>query len=251
MIIQFDSNSEFLNLIEKHFSSSENCFDYLSEITQHDKYFFRGEAKYFERSCPGTVRISELHFQESSLLMGLTGHFEDWCEEGGLELDKGQMFLQHYGLPTDLLDITTSLRIALYFAYKDYLNDTGYIAILNQKKAYENFEIFNLSEYKFLKGIQLKRPKLQEAYAIRHKAGNAYDLKQKHLIDDGVIRWFSFTKCENDQKLFSDLSHILDNTSDESILFLADYITNFCISTWQPLDLRIEVCNRLLKKIFE
>jgi len=129
--------------------------------------------------------------------------------------------------------------------------EKGYVAVIDKKKANTEFDIFNLSNYNFLKGIQLQRPKLQKAYAIRHNAGSQYDLKQGNLIANGIIKWFSFEKKEMDKSLFSELPDLLDNKSDESLLHLSAYISDFCLSTWQHIDLRIEVCRRLIANIYK
>ena len=70
--------------------------------------------------------------------------FVEWLTEEAQihESEHAEMFLQHYGLPTDLIDFSSSLRIAVYFACKDKPAHIGRIGVIDRKIADERIGCF-------------------------------------------------------------------------------------------------------------
>lgn len=116
-------------LLTNHFVFT---FPYIgSTITQQrNKYFYRGENAYFGSSRPGIYRqpttmspqdtelITKLKYNEAGLFLDNFDAIRLWNK-----CDINYMALwQHYGLKTNLIDITSDLKTALFFACCKYEN---------------------------------------------------------------------------------------------------------------------------------
>ena len=120
-----------------------NC--YLSKIKETvesctldlDKYdvFYRGENKYFEITTPSIFR-SGLE-NEHKIFRELELRYPNIFDTAKSTIDK-LAIMQHYGLPTRLLDFTTNPLLALYMALENYTIDdfspTVKIVFVNKEK---------------------------------------------------------------------------------------------------------------------
>jgi hypothetical protein len=89
--------------------------------------WFRGEDKWYENATPKACREGNNKWYD---FLRMTKWFNSNAIEGRLFLNRGELarwaILQHYGAPTPLLDVTTSLRIATACAfYESDDNDSG------------------------------------------------------------------------------------------------------------------------------
>lgn len=120
--------------VELHFLSSVGKVnDFISELDRNERtIFYRGHSdpNYFLR--PSVMRTEELLTNESNmyheLLIECPDDFQD-CSTHFQKLVK----MQHYGLPTRLLDITKNPLVALYFACAHNLDAFGELVLISIK----------------------------------------------------------------------------------------------------------------------
>lgn len=233
------------------FDTAKACVEFLT-AQGSDGRVYRGEPRPYPKTCPGTRRVLEdkaLHFQEQAYWIDLAGHFEDWFhEETGGSLDTAQMFLQHYGIPTDLLDFSSDPEIAVFFAMLAYPGDLGLICSMEIAKARKVCDIFNLSEFSLLSGLDLKRPQRQKAYAWRHQPGVPSDLKSDVARRLFGLRWYAFNKNEGAEYLAAHKG-VLHADDDKVALYVISYAAAFGLGTWQQADIGLAALRRILKQM--
>lgn len=90
--------------------------DYVNKVMAQDKeMWFRGVSNKEYSLIPGSVRHSLEGWKEISAVLDFMASYQNYHEkiESSWEL---YSLMQHYGFPTRLLDWTTSMIVALYFA---------------------------------------------------------------------------------------------------------------------------------------
>lgn len=153
--------------------------------------FYRGESKYRDSCFPSIYR--ENPKPEEILLNRLKIlDFRDICktfpsvinlEEEGLDV-RYDAIAQHYGLKTDIVDLTTDIGVAAFFATHKYeqKSDTYYpkteeYGVLRAHTSLfmdKNFEIIGLQPF--------KRTAQQAAFGIRLKQGEDFCKISSHVI---------------------------------------------------------------------
>jgi FRG domain len=114
-------------------------------------------------------------------------------EEHDLSAEEGAGFLQHYGFPTDLFDLSPSFETARFFATHGRETDPiGIVGAFDWKQMGAHFEITDLSNHP----VAL-RPKNQRAFAGRPGPG-IIDLKSATCDLLFTSRWYPFRKSSAD-----------------------------------------------------
>lgn len=118
--------------VELHFFSSVSDISYfISSLKKHNDtlIFYRGHANpnYFLR--PSIMRTTSLQENESTLYNELLINCPEEFEKCHTHLEK-LVKMQHYGLPTRLLDITRNLLVALFFACESQPESYGELILI-------------------------------------------------------------------------------------------------------------------------
>jgi hypothetical protein len=111
-------------------------------------------------------------------------------------------YAQHYGLPTQIFDFTSSAKIAMNFAAnRSYHKNKalgGHIAILEVKKALNaGCVVEDLRGHKYA-----KRAELQQAFGVIYlgfKVSDIYDLKDPEIIKEIGLTWIPYQHFEDDE----------------------------------------------------
>lgn len=127
------SNGVFYNKakIEIHFFSSiSGVSNFVSSIKKQNYLFFRGHADANYMLLPSIMRNINLRKNEYKLYNELLINCPDDFEKCHTHLER-LVEMQHYGLPTRLLDISRNLLVALYFACESDFDKYGELILLS------------------------------------------------------------------------------------------------------------------------
>ncbi|XZF14582.1 FRG domain-containing protein [Chitinophagaceae bacterium MMS25-I14] len=175
-------------------------------------YFYRGE----EYAYPTTVSSMQRLNDNAELAKEVKEKFKSVASRIDMELQEfsnlspmySAAYLQHYGLPTELLDITSSLEIAAYFASCGKIGDEGLLCVLPTQDIYTQSKIIDLTDHP-----SAERPRRQFAYGFFHD--KFIDLKQADCVSTLKLKWFSFKLTEQDIKKFKVKEEILNAQTDK------------------------------------
>ena len=122
----YNSSKVELNFLE----SVEGASTFVSRLGQPASgLFFRGHADANYRLCPSVMRTQRLLENESRLYNDLLVNCPEEFANCPTHLEK-LVKMQHYGLPTRLLDITRNLLVALFFACEGQRGQNGEVILL-------------------------------------------------------------------------------------------------------------------------
>ncbi len=115
------------------FHSVSDISRFISSIhTGEESLFFRGHANPNFLLRPSIMRSLKLYKNESKLYHDLLIECPEEFEKCHTHLEK-LVKMQHYGLPTRLLDITRNRLVALYFACEDHEDSFGELVVFSVK----------------------------------------------------------------------------------------------------------------------
>lgn len=196
---------------------------YLWPTSLTHSYLFRGQEHFFERCVPSLFRkesitptelfINQVQLEEFRLMLQQYPQVR-YFEKSGIVVDyKG--LAQHYGIKTDVLDLTSSLDVALFFAMCSYDSTThGYTPKTDSSHKYIGYlyaypYILHMAFGKTLQGSlnlmpiglqPFKRPGLQRGFALHFRSEEQFE---------APIYSFSYT-AKDSMDIYSKLSHIFE-----------------------------------------
>lgn len=162
--------------VEVNFISSINQYvDFLGQIRKNDgKLFFRGHSKVSYDLKPSLFRKEEWLSNEKKMYLELMAKCPFEFERLKSHIEK-LAEMQHYGLPTRLLDITQNPLIALFFACESQHSYHGEIIIFSQNL--DSIKYFQSDTVAMLASLPLftKSEQMQFYHSSFIKASNVND----------------------------------------------------------------------------
>jgi hypothetical protein len=238
-------NMSTANFIEKSFDSLVDCINYIKATYRQEtisvqakdvsneetftidapRYFYRGESKVYSSTYSKIQRVglsmpARVKEDIKKVVTEVDYQLQDWLNLDPM-LSAG--YLQHYGLPTELLDISPSLETAIFFSsYVDKNSpvEEGCFCIFDNRVIHDSSIIINLSDHHLA-----LRPRIQKAYTFFHKSH--LDIKAKDCIDDLRLHWLHFKSSKSEKKeYFNLLKYLPDNKDDVTAGFVYMVLTN-------------------------
>lgn len=118
-----------------------------SDSNSELQYFFRGHSKNTFKPIPSIFRDGNIKYESRMFHEAIRRNPVDFV--GTMSTFDQLVKMQHYELPTRLLDITTNPLVALYFACKEYKDEDGELLIYpmmrEQIKYYDSDSVCVLS----------------------------------------------------------------------------------------------------------
>lgn len=150
-----------------------------------DKLFFRGHADPNYMLMPSVMRTVGLRLNESKLYHELLINCPNDFEKCNTHLEK-LVKMQHYGLPTRLLDITRNLLVALFFACEGGTGTYGELVLISANQ--ENIKYPQSDTVSILASLpvfsQKKQRELCRLAQDRYVTDEAFNASAARLIHE-------------------------------------------------------------------
>lgn len=221
--------------IHKTFSSLADCVSYIRETFGDNEslnlssakvpvFLFRGESSTYPTSIALMQRIKsdiKLPLETRKALEAIANKLDAELQSFlNLTPMLSAGFLQHYGIPTELLDLTSDLDVAAFFASYNEIGRDGLICVLPTEAISNKSIIIDLTQHP-----TAERPRRQSAYTFFHQ--KYLNLKDEECVKDLNLKWFAFTLTQEDRKNYHKDLGLLDAHTDKMAgvlqLLLDDY----------------------------
>ncbi|WP_354305933.1 FRG domain-containing protein [Pedobacter sp. UYP1] len=234
-----DSVTGFRNLRELYLGLRE-CEACPPLANGMPRFLFRAERDGY----PNTFTSMDRHYHDQNLSLDAFDELEDitafvmqqpFPDKKLIGREAGA-FAQHYGLPTQIFDFTSSAKIAMFFAANLAKHTPpalgGNMAILNVERALDaGCTIDDLRHHSYA-----KRSCMQSAYGMLYMGFNSegfYCLKDPEIISKIGLAWCPFVHLENDVAFLNEIGvnmNILSTEGDPFTGLAQEFIDEFVVS---------------------
>jgi hypothetical protein len=185
-------------------------------------YLFRGECGEYPTTTASIGRLGQRCELSKADVVQLAG-ISDWIatmirqEREGLSWPDAFALLQHYGMPSRIVDFTGDLGLAFAFAAHGKYS-IGRLAVVPNAPC-----VLELSDHPWA-----ERAQRQAAYGIVMDTRELKDLKANAVRVRLNVKWYEF-QISADEKLYSDerVRELLREPNDPSAGFVRYYITRY------------------------
>jgi len=213
--MQMTSDKKTITTITEYLNDIKKYTDGYSSDGSH--YFFRGQAKtYVDDFAPTINRINKKK-EHDIYYEVLTACVDDF----GKNLTYGEILakMQHYGVPTRLLDVTSNPLVALYFACHNHKSEDGKVYVIYPKdrhiKTFESDAVAILSSLPRINYDDYEKVYEAAMYYITEAKDNIKALKEfndnfsvQRLLHEIKKEKPDFDRLYDPHALFNDLIYI-------------------------------------------
>ena len=245
---EFDSMGECLQYVKTHFPQGmvlKQVNRIGADVTfAHEipRYYYRGKSKVYPSTTSSMQRVQATQSPRVvSDVLKVVGDVDSQLQ-GWLGIDSmlSAGYLQHYGFPTELLDISSSLETAGFFgSYPDAqsIPQEGCLCVFDTECILNKSVVIDLTEHDYA-----LRPRLQSAYTFFHR--DYLDIKAQECVADLSLHWFYYkTSIDEKKGYFNRLKYLPSSLDDVTAGFIymqlsnlaykvsdaaADYLVNKC-----------------------
>src|ERR1700733_1759692 len=232
---RFDSSARCLRFLLDHYDPESASDIWLEQpnsrlvsLHRRPRFLFRGEPGLFAETKPSAGRMDTWHPHNGARLSAearlIFPKLSDWVHRAltapSYKLSDFEAIpvLQHYGLPTIMLDLTGDPGVAMAFAIGSGSNGSGRIAVMPTKLSPNGVSIVELRDH-----VWAVRAQRQHAFTIARLAPPILDLKSPREREELGVKWYEFPITEQDRELGRKRYQELINVRDDPTAALLRY----------------------------
>jgi hypothetical protein len=227
---------KILDGIDEVHAQIQNDFDIdLQQNLSVATVLMRGEHAVFPKTEAAMKRFLTAEDGKTMRPFNIVSAFVDFeeiyaefhSEQHGLSIEEGTGFLQHYGFPTDVFDLSPCFNTARFFATYDKPEEQiGIIGAFERATLKGSFKITDLSHHPFA-----LRPARQLAYSAR-PLGQIKNLKDPLCDARFKSVWYKFYKSPADLDFAKrNLAYVYPSEGEIDFFFgsdVQDFVTAHC-----------------------
>jgi FRG domain len=149
-------------------------------------------------------------------------------------------FIQHYGGPSTIMDLTGNVQVAAHFASYAKTGTVGSFAVITSSTLAKKMQLLDLTIHPIA-----DRPVKQKAFGLMASTG--FNLKNPVTVSSLNISWFKFTLTANDKATFYNHSYYIDDASDKCLGLMALFVDTYRRNNG---PIRLNVARLLAKYVY-
>jgi hypothetical protein len=177
------------------------------------RYYFRGEPGNYESTVSSLDRLRmriDLPLRAIEDILRCKIRIQaKLVQQWNMSPMLAEGFLQHYGMPTNYIDVTHDLDVAVSFASDMKIGDVGRLCMIPLDSLEMQGQLIDLSHHPFA-----ERPARQRALAWTSEQHR--NLKDPETVKELGIKWYLFEFTEQDKLEFGPDPLLLDAHSDRA-----------------------------------